>query len=156
MRLEDAFSYNPETGEITRTVTTSSRAPKGRVVGSPNQNGYLGFYFSGRRYTCSRVAWYLYYGSWPEGDVDHLDNDRTNNRINNLEDVSHRVNCQRRSIRTKKKLPLGVRLHPRSGKYEAQASIGGRTKYLGTYRTPEQAHQRYLEFINESQNLDNP
>ncbi len=30
------------------------------------------------------VAWLLHYGVWPEREVDHVDQDKTNNRIDNL------------------------------------------------------------------------
>lgn len=81
---EDVFAYDPTTGHILKD---------GSVVGYTHNNGYL--YVSqgrGRKHLAHRLAWYLYYGQWPTGNIDHKDRDKSNNKIDNLRDVSQTQN----------------------------------------------------------------
>ena len=42
--------------------------------------------------------------------------------------------------------PIGVKVHRTSGRYEAQCKAFGKFKHIGTYDSPEEAHQAYKEF----------
>ena len=46
----------------------------------------------GDKYQASRLAWKYVYGVDPQHEIDHIDNDRDNNSIINLRDVTHDVN----------------------------------------------------------------
>lgn len=91
------FSYNPETGDV------CWRAPrKGTTVGKPagspfNVNGrplYLRISLDGKGLRAHRIAWLLHTGEWPKHEIDHIDGNPLNNRIQNLRDVSHDINKQ--------------------------------------------------------------
>ena len=45
------------------------------------------------------LCWYLYWGIWPESEIDHIDLDRGNNSIDNLRTISRKENLERRKIR---------------------------------------------------------
>lgn len=47
------------------------------------------------------------------------------------------------SYGTRGELPIGVRFEARSNKYTAKLQINGKSKYLGTYLTEEQAHKAW-------------
>jgi HNH endonuclease len=66
--------------------TLDKRVIRGRVYPT------LRIGLDGKLYLASRVAWLLHYGEWPSLTLDHIDGDRTNNRIRNLRDVTHEVN----------------------------------------------------------------
>jgi hypothetical protein len=74
--------------------------------------------------------------------VDHKNEPKTNNSIDNLQLLTNRQNTSKE--RTEKKgLPTGVSFHKRNKKYEANIFINGKSNYLGYYDTPEQASKAY-------------
>lgn len=92
-----------------------------------------------------RLAWLYVYGEWPNGDIDHIDGDRLNNRIANLRDVSRRVNLenQRRPKACNKSGFLGVKTF-RDQRFQARIQVRGVQLHLGTFDTPHEAHAAYV------------
>jgi len=82
-KLQDVFSYNPDTGEITRLISAGG-VHVGDIVGCKRPNGYLVVSINGKQRRSHRVAWELYYGESPSGDIDHINGIRNDNRICNL------------------------------------------------------------------------
>ena len=71
--------------------------------------------------------------------VDHLDGNKLNNSIKNLEYVSHTENCYRRSV--KKNKSIGTR--KRGKKWSARIMINGVEKHLGTFEDQESSQLAY-------------
>lgn len=53
-----------------------------------------------------RVAWLLYYKSWPENLIDHIDGDKLNNKIDNLRECNQQKNCRNAKIKNNNRLGL--------------------------------------------------
>jgi hypothetical protein len=90
-----------------------------------------------------RVAWFIHYGSWPNGVVDHENHIGRDNRIVNLRDVTH-ANNLRNAKRSKanKSGVTGVHWNKAAGKWHV--SIGGSDRgksviYLGLFSDIEEA-----------------
>jgi len=78
--------------------------------------------------------------------INHIDHDKTNNRLDNLEIISHRRNSALAYIHKKRELPTGVvKTELGRRKYKTQISYLGMNTYLGSYFTPEEAHAVYME-----------
>lgn len=78
-------------------------------------------------------------------DVHHIDNNKSNNRIDNLEWTTRSANC-RMAYKTKSsQYPNGVSYNKVANKYQTQISINCKKKHLGYYNTIEEAHNKYLE-----------
>ena len=148
------LDYDPLTGVL--TWKHRDDAPKQwnvRYAGKPagcvdSFYGYALIGIDGKSHRAHRLAWLHFYGSWPEGVVDHKNGVRTDNRISNLRDVSKTVNGQNQRAATRKNRSTGLlsaSLHKRSGKYRADIKVDGRTKFLGNYDSADEAHQAYLE-----------
>jgi hypothetical protein len=98
------FFYHAETGLILRRCYWC-----GKHVGE--QAGKVSFGHTGveyryvtifsRLYASHRVAWLLYYGTWPSSLIDHRDGDGCNNRIENLRESTKRQNGANASISRK-------------------------------------------------------
>jgi len=135
IKFEDVasrYSYDPETGDITnlklRRVVKAGKKNHGNL--------YIHVNVMGKRIRAHRVAWLLYYGSWPSGQIDHDDNNGMNNRISNLKDVSHTQN--QRNQRTRATSISGVKgvcLHKPTGRWQALIWVSGRRIFLGRFDT---------------------
>ena len=126
--LKQHLTYNAETGIF---VTNLSRngVEKGSVSGWCLQ-GYLYTSINSVSYALHRLAWLYEYGVWPEGEIDHINHNSSDNRIINLRDVPKAVNG-----RNLPKLKTTKHKHPclysqPNGKFAV--CIGG-AGYLGVY-----------------------
>jgi hypothetical protein len=142
-RLHELLSYDPETGIMTRRVN-KGHIKAGQVAGNPTR-GYLQLMIDGHMTFVHRFIWLYVYGKWPDGNIDHIDGNRSNNRLSNLRDVSQAMNIQneRKPRSNNKSGFLGVKAN--RGLWKAEISIDGKTKFLGRFKTPEEAHQVYVE-----------
>ena len=90
--LRERYDYDGE-HLINRRNMSGRGGGIGSVVGSPN-TGYRRLKFNGQKYYEHCLIWMWYYGEEiPEDkEIDHIDNDRDNNRIENLRLVTHEEN----------------------------------------------------------------
>ncbi len=144
-KVRHLFSYNPNTGIFTRLITVSSGARAGDIAGSKFTGGYLRVGILGKYYLLHRLAWLHVHGEWPKYGIDHINGDPSDNRIDNLRDVTQAINQQnqRKAQTGSATKVLGV-YHSR-GRYLASILVSGKTAHLGRFDTAELAHQVYLE-----------
>ena len=62
------------------------------VAGNLTSNGYIKVSINKQDYQAHRIIWKMFTGEDPTEDIDHIDGNRTNNKIENLQSVSHREN----------------------------------------------------------------
>lgn len=96
-----SLTYDPDTGLFYHKVAKrGGRVKAGSLVKSkPGRSGYLPIGVGGVVYLAHRLAWLLWYGYWPEEQIDHIDHDRTNNRLSNLRLVTAQGNKMNESKR---------------------------------------------------------
>lgn len=145
-RLKELLRYESETGIFTRICRQSSNAKVGDTPGRLDTHGYLCFYVDGQIHRSHRLAWLYVNGEFPEGDLDHINTIKTDNRIVNLRiaDRSENMQNRRSAYANNKSGFLGVYFHKPLNKFTAQIRIDGRNTHLGLFKTPEQAHQAYV------------
>jgi hypothetical protein len=140
--LRSWLAYNPLTGNFHWKRKPNRRIQIGQRAGTPwgGPGSRVQIRLLGKIYRAHRLAWLFVNGEWPDGEIDHIDGDPSNNRIYNLRDVSPQMNRQnqRRPHKGNRSGFLGV--SKRGRKYRAR--IGQR--FLGWYETPEEAHQAYV------------
>lgn len=144
-RLRFLLHYNRKTGVFTRRVAVA-QMKKGDICGTVRLDGYLVFSVDTKLYLVHRLAWFYAYGKWPVGSVDHVDGDKTNNRILNLRQATHSENNQNQigARRHSKTGVRGVSKHA-SGKWLAQLVVGGKHYSLGLHETLDSARIAYEE-----------
>ena len=101
------FDYNPETGIMTRLISTSNAARAGAVVGKKLNRGYYTVRVGDHLYFLHRIIWLWWYGYFPENHIDHINRVTTDNRICNLREVS--ASCNIRNSKTFTTNTSGIR-----------------------------------------------
>jgi hypothetical protein len=139
------FLYNSETGIFT-SASNRRNVHIGDVVGSPDKQGYLITTLFKKPVKLHRLAWLMINKEWPNGQIDHINGTKSDNRIANLRVVSNRQNKQNMTAPSSNTSGyLGVSYHKKSGKWAANIKLDGRSIYLGIYENPEDASLAYKE-----------
>ena len=151
-RLQELFDYSVVTGRLYRKVSTSPRVRVGQQAGfTSNSSGYMSVRVDSEQYLVHRIIWWHLTGQDPgELEVDHKDLNRVNNSWHNLRLATtsqNRANCLRR--RTTKSLHKGAYAVTGSSLYQSSIRYQGKSIYLGTFPTPEEAHAAYCKAAAE-------
>jgi hypothetical protein len=143
--LKKGYTYNKETGEIFNSRGKLSKTLCNgylKLVTSVNKNIYQIY---GHRF-----AWYYTYGELPKETIDHINKNRSDNRITNLRDISLKKNIQRI-------LGKGViEINLKSGKrWIAQIGVLGQTRHIGYFYNEVEAREAYLKAKINIEELEN-
>ena len=96
--IREWISHNPQTGDMT-WLKRKGKARAGATVGTINKLGYVQMRFNSVIYRGHRVAYWLYHGVEPE-IVDHINEVKDDNRIDNLQSLTDNENRQLTRIRS--------------------------------------------------------
>ena len=84
-RWVELFTYDETSPSGLRWRVSHRRVKVGDVAGSLNHHGYYSVMVARRRVQAHRVVFEMLVGEIPDGvQIDHVDRDRANNRIENL------------------------------------------------------------------------
>lgn len=144
-RLMELFHYDKDTGIFTR-LTSHNRWKSGDIVGYTNSDGYAEAGIDNKYYGLHRLAWLYITGEFPNGEIDHMNGKKNDNRFCNLRHVNKSINSQNlRVARIDNKCGLlGVSWHKSAKAWIAQISSSGKKYHLGIFDTAEAAHDAYL------------
>jgi hypothetical protein len=143
--VKKILDYHPNTGELVWRERIARCVQIGDIAGCVDDHGYITVGIRKRIYKAHRLAWLITHGIWPNGLIDHIDGNKSNNRLNNLRLVNETGNSEnvRRPNKRNQSGFMGV-ISVNKG-WRASITIQGKTRYIGTFNTPEKAHQAYLE-----------
>lgn len=149
-RLRELLAYDSSTGLFVWRERSNGRVPAGTVAGSPHPTGYIQIKIARVMHKAHRLAWLYCHGVWPDRfmDIDHMNGDRGDNRIENLRVISRAGNAQnrRRANRGSRTSMLGVYYRQgRSRPWSAAIFVFGKQKHLGSYFSADEARAAYLE-----------
>lgn len=142
--IKQLFNYDEQTGHFTRIVGRGS-SHAGDLAGSVTWNGYVTIYLDKKNYRAHQLAWLYVYGEIPNTDIDHINRNRSDNRISNLRIASrseNNINSKLYSHNTSRF--RGVSFSKERNKWESKIKHNGKTLHLGRFNSPEEAHQKYI------------
>lgn len=101
MKIDDLLNdylYDRESGFLMRTVRFGKKVQPYRSFNSKNNAGYYSVTVSGRRVGLHIATWAYHNGRWPADEVDHIDRNKDNYRIENLRESTSAQNKQNTKV----------------------------------------------------------
>lgn len=97
-------------------------------------SGYKVGAVDSKNYLAHRIVWAIHYGEWPDGEIDHIDHDRANNKIENLRCVSRVENCHNMSAyKTNTSGATGVYWFGARNKWKVEIWVARKKIHIGYY-----------------------
>jgi hypothetical protein len=139
------FTYDAETGAITRRITTGYRSKAGAVVGYKGHQGYLITTVKCHPWLNHRLIWMMVHGREPS-EIDHVNGIRTDNRLCNLRECNRAENMQNQRLRRDNKSGYpGVFYREDAGCWIAYIAVNRKRTNLGRFGSAEEAYEAYLK-----------
>lgn len=143
-RLREVLYYNPILG----LFFWKKGQRKGLIAGNFQKvpPGYVLITIDQKPYLSHRLAWLYTYNRWPKEEIDHINRVKHDTRIKNLRECSRQENrWNTPKYKNNKSGYKGVSFHKESQRYTAKIRVGGKYKYLGLFKTKEEAKRAYDE-----------
>ncbi len=140
------FHYNKVTGDFIWLRPSGTNNRVGSVANTKTKRGYVQVKIGTNTYLVHRLIFLYMTGDYPKGVVDHINGNASDNRWENLRDVTHQENCKNQVIGKDNTSGVpGVSFHKVTQKWRAQISTNGKIIYLGLYETKDEAIAARLE-----------
>ena len=98
-RIKELFDFNEETGILTRKPSLRDKKG-GKVVGCLANHGYLVVRIDYTLYLLHRIIWLYAYGYLPEHQIDHINRNKCDNRLENLREATRSCNVRNTGLRS--------------------------------------------------------
>lgn len=112
----------------------------GNTAGHHRKDNYVHIIIDNKAYKAHRLAWLLFHGAWPDGQIDHIDGDSSNNRIDNLRTATCSQNmCNKGRYSNNTSGCKGVSFVPSTKKWRARLQKEHKRRLVGEFNTFEEA-----------------
>lgn len=133
-------------------------------AGTNKGDGYLIIWLDGKLYRLHRIIWKMYYGEDPKHFIDHINGDRSDNRIVNLRDATHSENNRNRAKISDKNTTgyTGIIYCEARNKYRTVIMYNNKTIHIGEFEDINEARVRrvmlekalYKEFYAKTDDIE--
>lgn len=161
--LRQLLTYDPATGDMHWKPRPVSMFPCLRTANSWNaryaytktgqslcSEGYMQVSIFAVKHRAHRVAWAIHHGYWPTQEIDHKNRNASDNRIDNLRDVSGIENLRNKGTYSNNRSGYkGVTWHKATGKWMAQIKHNKKNLHLGLFVCPAEAGEAYMRKAEE-------
>lgn len=152
--VRECLNYDAETGDFrwlqrpgghfkdARVWKMWNTTWAGKSAGCRAPAGYILVGIDRKLFYAHRLAWLWTHGRWPDRHIDHVNGDKSDNRLCNLREATYAENnCN--TVRPSHNTTgfKGVSKH--QGKHRAVIQHRGRHHFLGYFATAEEAHEAY-------------
>jgi HNH endonuclease len=138
--LKDNLRYEPDTGHVFLMYKPSGRGNMNKPLGAVSTKGYLTARIKDKQFRVHRLAWFLHYDKWPDGQIDHINGDKLDNRISNLRDVTNYHNCLNKPVRGKSRF---VGICKIGDIWRAVITVDNKKRWIGRFTSEEEAALAY-------------
>lgn len=141
---KQAFDIDPDIGILLWKIKASKKTKPGSIAGCAKKNRShktpcYAVRYKGVDYQAHRIAWLLYYGTWPEKDIDHINHNGLDNRKINLRSVTCSENNKNRPLLVNNKSGYnGIRIVS-GNKFMVRINVNKQEYYLGTFKNKSEA-----------------
>lgn len=153
LHLQELLVYEPESGKLFWKYRAShwfkdegnckrwnSTFAGKEAFTCKHVKGYKIGIVNSKPYKAHRVIWCLVNGDWPAEQIDHINGDKSDNRLVNLRAVSNRENSKNQKMRiTNTSGYTGVNFQKQSGRWQVRISTETGRIYLGLFDNLEEA-----------------
>lgn len=165
--LKTLFDYDPVSGALLHRerspgqfydsgkISAATRCRQwnglyaGKQAGRDGGNGYLKVSVNYKKMYVHRVAWQMIHGVAPKV-IDHINGNRSDNRLENLRSVEHSDNAKNaRKRRDNKSGATGVHWSSSTRKWCAEITVDGERRVLGYFSNMKLAQQVRREAQNK-------
>lgn len=147
--LKSILDYDLDTGIFTWKVKKSQVAKAGDVAGW-EYNGYREIEIDNKKYKAHRLAWLYVHGEMPKNLIDHIDNNRSNNKISNLREATYQTNSENyKTPKTNKSGVKNVSWYKKLNKWVVSISVEKTKKTIGYFDDLEFAELVAIEARNK-------
>lgn len=156
-RLKQLFQYDPEQGVLiwrerprddfktTPAYYVFKSRWEGKVAGHIEAQGYRKIGVDGQIQVAHRLIWCFVFGEWvsyPQFEIDHVNGDRADNRIQNLRKCTKSMNQRNGSMRVNNKSGvIGVNWKSKQKVWVARIWDGPHHKFLGNFKELDEAKE---------------
>jgi hypothetical protein len=116
-----------------------------------NQHGYCRVSVGNKMMSIHRIVAHLFLDldiEKQENQVDHIDGNKSNNRIENLRIVTNRENSSNRESHRNGRL-VGCSFIKKTNKWKSQIRVNKKRIFLGYFDTELEAHEAYIKTLKE-------
>jgi hypothetical protein len=147
----ELMDYDKDTGILSwKNPDDANNKRKHKHVGSTYSDGYMYVKFSGISLLVHRLVWLKVNGVLPNGCIDHINMNRSDNRICNIRIASFSENSRNRKAQSNNTSGYkGVTFHKSTGKFHARICVDGRRISLGYFVSVEDAAIVYQKAAKE-------
>ena len=139
-RLKELVSYDPVTGSFAWLNCMGGRAQKGSVAGTLKNTGYVCIRVDQTNYQAHRLVWLYVYGCFPPDEIDHINHNKADNRLENLRATDRSENSRNQRLGSKNTSGVcGVSWFERDSCWRAFIKVRRKYIHLGLFKLFEDA-----------------
>ena len=141
--LIETFDY--KNGHLIWKTNRTPGVKAGDIAGTIAKSGYSQIRLNGKTYKAHRLIFIYHHGYFP-GFVDHIDRNKSNNKIENLREASLVQNQGNRKMDVRNTSGYrGVSWYKKDKKWGARITMNGTKKFLGLFEDPSDAYDAYCK-----------
>lgn len=150
LSVHQILKYEPDTGRLFWKLARGGIAQGEEAGWLDKSSGYKRISIYGRVKYAHVIAWELFHGISPDGQIDHANGDKTDNRISNLRQCSPAQNAQNRRNRVDNKSGVkGASWNSSRRKWSARVTVNKKVCFLGFFSNISDAEKEITKFRNK-------